>query len=295
MSGIALIFPGQGSQAVGMGESLWQTSNEAKEVFAQADEALGYNLTRFCFAGSEEDLRRTENAQPAILTVSVAAYRAFTALQSITPMFLAGHSFGEYSALVAAGVLAFPDAIRLVRRRGELMAEALPAGEGTMAAILGLDEDKLAAVLAEAGMAGIVEMATLNCPGQVVVAGQTGAVTEAGRLAIAAGAKQGPAFAGQRAFPFQPDAISRGPVCRRFGLVVYAARRHSGGCQCYRATGDRSFRDKAAVIRTNLLTGPLGRVRPLYARGRGRDFRGVRAGEGLVRTGTPDVARGANH
>lgn len=188
---LALVFPGQGSQSVGMGHDLWRHYAVAKETFDEADEALGFSLSRLCFEGPEEDLKRTENTQPAILTTSIAAYRALAAAAGpVAPMLVAGHSFGEYSALVAAGALNFRDALRLVRKRGELMAEALPAGAGTMAAIIGLSDEALARVLVEAGAAGIVQAATLNCPGQVVVAGETKAVAEAGRLALAAGANK---------------------------------------------------------------------------------------------------------
>lgn len=190
MSGTAFIFPGQGAQAEGMGLDLHRACPEAREVFREADETLGFSLSKLCFEGPEEELRRTENAQPAILAVSIAAYRAFGAACSLRPDFLAGHSFGEYSALVAAGALSFPAALRLVRRRGELMARALPAGTGTMAAVLGLDPAALREVLAGASSAGVVEPATLNGPGQIVIAGETGAVEEAARLALAAGASR---------------------------------------------------------------------------------------------------------
>ncbi|MGQ9779895.1 MAG: ACP S-malonyltransferase [Bacillota bacterium] len=191
MGGYALVFPGQGSQAVGMGRELWENHPEAREVFAEAEAALGFPLGRLCFEGPEEELKKTENAQPAILTVSVAAYRVLrAAYPRLAPLMVAGHSFGEYSALVAAEALSFAAAVRLVRRRGEIMAAALPLGAGTMAAILGLGGKSLAQVLREAQRLGVVEPATLNCPGQVVVAGEAAAVAEAGRLALAAGASR---------------------------------------------------------------------------------------------------------
>jgi len=190
MSRLALIFPGQGAQSVGMGASLARAFPEAGETFAEADAALGFPLGELCCNGPEEELKKTENAQPAILTVSVAAYRALAARCPLAPLLVAGHSFGEYSALVTAGALSFGEAVRLVRRRGQLMATALPAGAGTMAAIVGLNEEAVQAVLAGVGAAGIVEIATLNCPGQVVVAGEMAAVTEAGRRASEAGASK---------------------------------------------------------------------------------------------------------
>ncbi|MGE5528709.1 MAG: ACP S-malonyltransferase [Patescibacteria group bacterium] len=188
MSGPAFIFPGQGSQAVGMGRSLWEADAAARDTFAEADAALGFPLSALCFDGPEDELRRTENAQPAILTVSIAALRALTAGGPLTPSFVAGHSLGEYAALVAAGVLTFPAAISLVRRRGELMAGA-HAG-GAMAAVIGLDAERLDGVLADAAKAGggVVEAANLNSPGQIVISGESRAVETACRLAKEAGA-----------------------------------------------------------------------------------------------------------
>src|SRR5579884_2141296 len=146
---IAFLFPGQGSQYAGMGRSLAEQYAPAREVFEEADDVLGFALSSLCFAGPEEDLKLTENTQPALVTVSVAAYRVLESL-GVRPDFVAGHSLGEYSALVAAGSLAFPDALRLVRRRGRFMQEAVPPGVGAMAALLKLPLDKLPAVLAEA-------------------------------------------------------------------------------------------------------------------------------------------------
>src|SRR5436190_15854209 len=139
MAKTAYIFPGQGSQSVGMGKDLFDNFSVAREVFEQADEALGFKLSEMCFAGDEADLQMTANTQPAILTTSIAAYRAMKAEGFAIPAFAAGHSLGEYSALVAAGVLDFADAVKTVRRRGTYMQEAVPAGVGAMAAILGSD------------------------------------------------------------------------------------------------------------------------------------------------------------
>jgi [acyl-carrier-protein] S-malonyltransferase len=186
---IAFVFPGQGSQRVGMGQALAQTFPECRAVFEEADDALGAPLSRVCFEGPEEQLRLTENTQPAILTVSVAAARLL-ASRGIVPAMAAGHSLGEYSAHVAAGTLAFADAVRTVRRRGRYMQEAVPVGQGAMAAILGLDGAGVAQACREAGDGDVVAPANLNAPGQVVIAGTAAAVARAGERAKALGAKR---------------------------------------------------------------------------------------------------------
>ncbi|MDX1979531.1 MAG: ACP S-malonyltransferase [Bryobacteraceae bacterium] len=189
MSRLALVFPGQGSQFAGMGKTLAEAFPAARRTFEEADEALGFALSALCFAGPEEDLKRTENTQPAILTASVAAWRVL-AEKGVRPDYVAGHSLGEYSALVAAGSLDFTDAVRLVRNRGRYMQEAVPQGVGAMAAILRLPEGKLEAILAEAAQGEVVTAANLNSPDQVVIAGHAGAVGRAMELAKAAGAKR---------------------------------------------------------------------------------------------------------
>lgn len=171
-----------------MGRSLAEVP-ECRAVFDEADAALGFPLSRLCFEGPEEELRLTENTQPAILTVSVAAYRLL-ALHGLRPDYVAGHSLGEYSAHVAAGTFRFADAVRLVRRRGRYMQEAVPAGEGAMAAVLGADADTVAQACAEAASAGLVSPANLNAPGQVVIAGTREAVATASERAKALGAKR---------------------------------------------------------------------------------------------------------
>jgi len=189
MSDIAFLFPGQGSQAVGMGKALAETWPAAREVFEEADDALGFAISKLCFEGPEEQLRLTENTQPALLTVSIAAFRVL-AQEGFRPAFVAGHSLGEYSALVAAGSLRFRDAVRLVRNRGRYMQEAVPPGVGAMAAVLKPPMDKLEQILAEAAQGEIVAAANFNSPDQVVIAGHAGAVARASEALKAAGAKR---------------------------------------------------------------------------------------------------------
>ncbi|MEO5923066.1 MAG: ACP S-malonyltransferase [Bryobacteraceae bacterium] len=189
MSKTAFLFPGQGSQFAGMGKSLAETYPEAARVFEEADYALGFSLSKLCFEGPEEDLKLTENTQPALVAVSTAAY-AVLASRGLQPDFVAGHSLGEYSALVAAGSLKFADAVRLVRKRGQYMQEAVPAGVGAMAALLKLAPENLDAILAEAAQGEVVTAANLNSPDQIVIAGHAGAVARAMELAKAAGAKR---------------------------------------------------------------------------------------------------------
>ncbi len=199
MSKTAFLFPGQGSQFAGMGKSLAETYPEAARVFEEADDALGFSLSKLCFEGPEADLKLTENTQPALVAVSTAAY-AVLASRGLQPDFVAGHSLGEYSALIAAGSLKFADAVRLVRKRGQYMQEAVPAGVGAMAALLKLPPEKLDAVLAEAAQGEVVTAANLNSPDQIVIAGHAAAVARAMELAKAAGAKR--AIALQVSAPF---------------------------------------------------------------------------------------------
>ena len=186
---IAFLFPGQGSQKVGMGRALADAYPVCREVFEEADAALGEPLSRIIFDGPEDRLTLTENAQPAILAVSIAACRLL-ASKGLSPDFVAGHSLGEYSANVAAGTFSFADAVRIVRRRGRYMQEAVPVGEGAMAAILGLDSELVAQACAEAANGDVVSPANLNGGGQVVIAGSRDAVQRAGERAKALGAKR---------------------------------------------------------------------------------------------------------
>jgi [acyl-carrier-protein] S-malonyltransferase len=185
----AFVFPGQGSQAVGMGRGLYDAYPESRAVFDEADAALGFPLSRLCFEGPDDELQLTAHTQPALLTVSTAAARALAA-RGIRPSFVAGHSLGEYSALVAAGSLAFRDAVVLVHKRGRYMQEAVPVGQGAMAAILGLDRERVEAACREAAQGEVVSPANFNCPGQIAIAGAAAAVQRASEACKAAGAKR---------------------------------------------------------------------------------------------------------
>ncbi len=185
---VAFIFPGQGSQYVGMGKNLYEKYPEARETFDEASEALGYSVSELCFNGPKEELNRTYRTQPCILTASIAAYRVLS-LRGISPVAVAGHSLGEYSALVAADVISFTDAVKLTEKRGRLMQDAVPEGRGLMAAILGLDREKVDEVCLSV-TSGYVAPANYNCPGQIVIAGEKEAVEEAMALAKENGAKR---------------------------------------------------------------------------------------------------------
>ena len=185
----AFLFPGQGSQAVGMGKDLAERFPVACQTFEEADEALGKKLSQLCFEGPEDQLRLTENTQPAILTVSVAAWRVLDE-KGIKPAFVAGHSLGEYSAHVAAGTISFADAVRTVRNRGKYMQEAVPVGTGAMAAILGMDLDAVAAVCGDAAQGEVCEPANVNSTEQIVISGHAAAVERAVKLAQERGAKR---------------------------------------------------------------------------------------------------------
>ena len=186
---IAFLFPGQGSQAVGMGKELADNYPVARRTFEEADEALGYKLSQLCFDGPEEKLKLTEITQPAILTASVAAWRVLQE-KGLKAHFVAGHSLGEYSAHVAAGTLTFADAVRTVRNRGKYMQEAVPVGQGAMAAVIGIALDKVSKILNEAAQGEVCQAANINSPEQIVISGHAGAVNRAIKLATNRGAKK---------------------------------------------------------------------------------------------------------
>ncbi len=189
MSKLAFVFPGQGAQKVGMGKDFYDNYDVAKKMFKEADEALGYSIMKMCFEGPEEDLKLTANTQPAILTISCIANEILKE-NGIQPEITGGHSLGEYSALVAAGVLNFQDAVALVHKRGSYMQEAVPVGEGGMAAIIGVDRDKIVDVSHQVSAESPVQAVNFNCPGQIVIAGATKGVELAVEELKAAGAKK---------------------------------------------------------------------------------------------------------
>ncbi|HNR04283.1 MAG TPA: ACP S-malonyltransferase [Bacillota bacterium] len=189
MPKIACIFPGQGAQYPGMGKELAQNYKEAMNIFDLASERLGIDMKKLCFEGDEEELKKTENTQPSILTVSIALLEVLK-LKGIEPQIAAGLSLGEYSALVASKAISFADAVALVKKRGKYMQEAVPAGEGTMAAIMGIERESVMECLKMASGYGVVEAANFNCPGQVVIAGHTSAVEKACSILKERGARK---------------------------------------------------------------------------------------------------------
>lgn len=189
MRKIAFVFPGQGSQHIGMGRDLWTRYQLAQDHFREAEKVLGVDIAQICFTGPEEALKMTTNTQPALLLCSVIAFRLLEE-QGIKPDFVAGHSLGEYSALVAGGSLQFADALYLVRKRGEFMQEAVPPGRGVMAAIMGVEKEEVAKICGEAQDGQVVEIANLNSPGQIVISGETEAVDRAIKAAKEKGAKR---------------------------------------------------------------------------------------------------------
>lgn len=186
----AFVFPGQGSQSLGMLADIGAQHSQIRDTFAEASDALGYDIWSLVQQGPEEQLNQTDKTQPAILTASIALWRLWEARGGVRPSYVAGHSLGEYSALVAASALAFTDAVRLVERRGQLMQEAVPAGEGAMAAILGLEDADIVNACAEAAQGDVVSAVNYNAPGQVVIAGNAAAVMRAVELCKARGAKR---------------------------------------------------------------------------------------------------------
>ncbi|MFS3913311.1 ACP S-malonyltransferase [Bacillus australimaris] len=216
MTKIAFLFPGQGSQKIGMGKDLFDQEAVSKAVFEEADKTLGFDLSSMIFEGDAEELTLTYNAQPALLTTSIAILKRFEE-SGIKADYAAGHSLGEYTALVAAGALSFKDAVYAVRKRGELMNEAVPAGEGAMAAILGLDKAALLEVTKEVTESGhLVELANLNCPGQIVISGTAKGVELASEKAKEKGAKR--AIALEVSGPFHSALMK--PAAEKFTDVL---------------------------------------------------------------------------
>lgn len=233
---IAFVFPGQGSQSVGMGKEWAGTSPRAREVFAEADEFLGFPLSELCWEGPQDELQLTQNTQPAILATSVAIYRAVAAV-GLKPMMMAGHSMGEYSANVAAGVLSLADALRLVRQRGRLMQEAVPVGVGAMAAVIGMEAEAVEQVALEAAGGQVCTVANYNSPQQTVLAGHREAVERAMQLAKERGAKR----------------ALRLPVSAPFHCSLMASARE-------KLTPDleaADFRDPAVTIVSNVDAAPV--------------------------------------
>ena len=254
---IAFIFPGQGSQKVGMGKALADAFPVCRETFDEADAALGESLSRLCFEGPEDRLMLTENTQPAILAVSIAACRLL-ASRGVAPAFVAGHSLGEYSANVAAGTFAFADALRIVRRRGRYMQEAVPVGTGAMAAILGLDADAVAQACAEAAEGEVVSPANLNGAGQVVIAGTRDAVAARGRAREGAGRQARHPAAGERAVPLRADEAGRGAARAGAARARDARPARAGRRQRRRRAEARRGGGDRGAGRAGVVAGALG-------------------------------------
>ena len=284
---LAFLFPGQGSQAVGMGKELAEKYPIARQTFEEADEALGYKLSQLCFEGPEDQLRLTEITQPAILTASIAAWRVLDE-KGLKPAFVAGHSLGEYSAHVAAGTLSFADAVRTVRNRGKYMQEAVPVGVGTMAAILGMEFEKVASVCSDASQGEVCEPANINSPEQIVISGHTAAIERATKLADERGAKRAKVLPVSAPFhcslmkPAQ-DRLAADLLVSHFG--------QAGGrvvCNVDAALLDDADRSRDALIRQVTGSVKWDQSMRVLDRPGGADFRGSGSGKSAVWTDAPD-------
>ena len=249
MGKLAFIFPGQGAQAVGMGKDFYDNYDIAKKLFDEADEALGYSIKKMCFEGSEDDLKLTANTQPAILVVSVIVSELLK-FNRIEPEIAGGHSLGEYSALVSAGVLNFKDAVLLVHKRGQFMQEAVPVGEGSMAAIIGLDDEKIVEICSNvANKVGDVQAVNFNCPGQTVIAGSTKGVDAAVEELKAAGAKK--AVILPVSAPFHSTLMA--PAAKKLAVELDKVEFHDAKFPIV-ANVNGELETKAETIKQNLVT-----------------------------------------
>jgi len=245
---IAFLFPGQGSQAIGMGKELTEKFPVARQTFEEADEVLGYKLSQLCFEGPEDRLRLTEITQPAILTASVAAWRVLNE-RGLKPGFVAGHSLGEYSAHVAAGTFSFADALRTVRNRGKYMQEAVPVGVGTMAAILGMEFKKVIAVCSDAAHGEVCEPANVNSPEQIVISGHTAAVERAAKLADERGAKRAKVLPVSAPFHCSLMKPAQDRLSTDLSSVTFSKPAVSVACNADAALLDDADRSRDALVR----------------------------------------------
>jgi [acyl-carrier-protein] S-malonyltransferase len=244
---VAILFPGQGSQAVGMGKDLAQHHPVARQTFEEADDALEMKISQLCFEGPEEELRLTENTQPAILAASVAAWRVFQE-KGIHPAFVAGHSLGEYSAHVAAGTMSFADAVRTVRNRGRYMQEAVPVGTGAMAAILGMAPEAVSSVCSDAAQGEVCEAANINSPEQIVISGNVAAVERAVKLADERGAKRAKVLPVSAPFHCSLMKPAQEKLAVVLGTLQLAPPRYPVVCNVYARPVEDAERAREALV-----------------------------------------------
>jgi len=280
---LGMVFPGQGSQSVGMLSALAETSAHVAETFAQASEVLGYDLWRLVQNGPEDELNQTARTQPAMLSAGVAVWRVWQASSGAVPALMAGHSLGEYTALVCAGAIEFTDAVSLVAERGNCMQKAVPAGVGAMAAILGLDDETVATVCRQAAAGEVVSPVNFNSPGQVVIAGHTGAVERAITAAREAGAKR----AVQLPVSVPSHCELMKPAATQFATRLEQTPINSPGIPVIQ-NADAAVHNKSNIIRENLarqLYNPVQWVSTVHTMHRDGVTRIIEAGPGKVLTG----------